>query len=93
VNSLSATAVTVILSSGVEGKCALLNVRKLFTEEKMEGFIASELIPHAHLIHEMFQFCIWLFNFRNTYVFMIVVFCSPHRCTYMYVNVCKYVCI
>lgn len=60
---LSARATTAILSPGGTGKCVLLSSPKTY---QTVGFVASELIQHAHLIHGTFIFCIWLFSFRNT---------------------------
>lgn len=62
--------------------------QKFIREEKTNGFMASELIQYAHLIYEMFNFCIWLFDFRNTCLYGCNLLLPPHL--YLCICICVY---
>ena len=87
---LSARAITAFLSPGGTGKCVLSVAQKLSREEKTDGFIASELIQHAHLIHGIFIF-VFGSSVSGTHVFMLVIFYVP--LTLKCICICVYECV
>lgn len=62
--SVSLFTVSAILSPGGKSKVLCQMAQKLIREEKTQGFTASELIEHAHLIHVMFHFLYFALQFQ-----------------------------
>ena len=93
---LAARATAANLSPGGTGKCALSSSPKTY---QTGGFVASERIQHAHLIHGTFIF-VFGSSVSGTHVFMAAIFYFPLTliciCIFVYECVCIiyiYMCV